>query len=108
MAADADRLGLATVTVDGALGLDETEELLAERLGPVIDAWPRRMDGPGRTRARRAENAVVNRQIAAYVADAGIAQFPFRYACECAEPGCGRQVELTPDGYRRAGGALAH
>jgi len=96
--------------VDGSLSEDDTEELLAKHFAAAIDSGPRMRDGAERAAVRRAENAVVNAQLAAfrgYLGDNAPAQeTPFPYACECTTLGCRATVSLTPTAYRAFGGAV--
>ncbi|WP_446664933.1 hypothetical protein [Flexivirga sp. B27] len=108
---DADERNLAVVEMDGRQDEDESERALAELFGPLLGAGPRARDGEERRAIRREENAVVNRQIAAFRASLGDKAPPesgFPFVCECTNLGCDVQVELTPSAYRAAGGALAH
>lgn len=109
---DAARLGLAVVETDGSMSLDETEQVLAAYFGPVIERGPRMRDGAQRAAIRREENAVVNRQLAAFLAylgDTAPAERPaFPYACECSTLGCAVEVPLKPAAYQAAGQALGH
>src|SRR5262249_46046595 len=112
MREDANRLGLPVYEVDGSLSEDETEDLMARHLAAAVERGPRMRDGAERAAARRAENAAVNAQLAAFRAylgeNAPAQERPFPYACECTTLGCPETVPLTPTAYRAAGRAVAH
>ena len=111
MRRDAAGLGLPVYEVDGSRSVEETEELLARHFAAAIERGPRMRDGAQRSAIRRAENAVVNAQLAAfraYLGENAPAETPFPYACECPTLGCGETVPLTPTGYRAADHAVAH
>jgi len=109
---DASRLGLPVYEVDGSLSEDGTEDLVAHHFAEAIERGPRMLDGAERAAVRRAENAVVNVQLAAFRAylgeNAPAQERPFTYACECTTLGCAKTVSLTPTEYRAADGAVAH
>lgn len=108
---DAAERDLTVVEMNGGQGEDESEQELAELFAAVLEAGPRARDGAERHAIRQEENAVANRQIAAFRASLGDDAPPegeFPFACECTDLGCDAQVELTPSAYRAAGGAVAH
>lgn len=111
MRRDTARLGLYAVNVDGGLTVQESEEMLAARFAPLIEAGPRARTGAERSAIRHAENAVAVAQISAFLESLGEAAppelAPFPYACECTTLGCGAEVPMTLAEYRRAGTALA-
>jgi hypothetical protein len=104
--------GLPVYEVDGSRSVEETEELLARHFAAAIERGPRMRDGAERSAIRRAENAVVNVQLASFRAylgeNAPDEETPFPYVCECPRLGCGETVPLTPSVYRAADGARAH
>jgi hypothetical protein len=108
---DAAERELVVVEMDGRQCEDDTEQALTQLFGALLEAGPRARDGEERRAIRREENAVANRQIAAFRTSLGDQAPPegaFPFACECTNLGCDVQVALTPSAYRAADGALAH
>lgn len=112
MRADAARLGLPGIEVDGSLTLAQTEQVLAEHFALAMARSAGIRGGSERSRMRRIENAQINAAVAAhrkYLADKAPAELPvLTYACECEVSGCRAQVELTPQQYAESSPVVAH
>lgn len=97
--ADAARYGLATVTVDGSLGLDELVEVVERHLRPALAAGPSAATTAERRGLLREVNEATIAQVRGYFArpwatgEAGGSVQAF--VCECARPGCDAMLRRT-------------
>jgi len=95
-------LGFTVIEVDGSRTLPEMEEVVAAHFAERIAAGPRARDGVERRRIRRAENAAVHSNIAAFVEAEKITEpRPFPFVCECTTLGCDKRVPTPIDEYGR-------
>lgn len=85
--------------------LDEMIDRAGALLAPAVARLPQ---GGDLTAVRRFENDVVATQLRLYyesLGDEAPLSRPFRYACECGEPGCKDVIELALDEYERLSAA---
>ena len=104
----ADDAGLLTIVVDGRLTVEASVDEVIRHFGTLLDRGC--VDGAERSRVRRAENAVVNRQLEAFTATLPTevaAGRTFDYVCECDRLGCEERVSLSLAAYGDNAGAMA-
>jgi hypothetical protein len=96
--------GLRTLVIDGSLSADQVAAVVTRQLERLPGGLRRAADGRERQQVRRAENAVVVRQLLGWWADLGPERMPeapvFPFCCECESPGCDREVRLPVTDYQ--------
>ncbi len=103
---------LLTAEVDGSRSVAQMVALVSARLEQLPGGLIRAADGRELQQMRRAENAVVVRQLLAWWQDMGAARMPdapvFDFSCECESLGCEQvaAVAVTDYQHRSASGPV--